>query len=75
MTHPALGEGAYERNGFRLSDGDGGYRRAAPTLGQDSADVLGGILGLSTLVGLVAGYLPARNASNLAVVDALRDEA
>jgi ABC-type antimicrobial peptide transport system permease subunit len=32
-------------------------------------------IGLSTLVGLVAGYLPARNASNLAVVDALRDEA
>ncbi len=31
-------------------------------------------VGLSTLVGLVAGYLPARNASNLAVVDALRDE-
>ncbi len=31
-------------------------------------------LGLSTLVGLVAGYLPARNASNLTVVDALRDE-
>jgi putative ABC transport system permease protein len=31
-------------------------------------------LGLSTLVGLMAGYLPARNASNLAVVDALRDE-
>jgi putative ABC transport system permease protein len=31
-------------------------------------------LGLSTLVGIVAGYLPARNASNLAVVDALRDE-
>jgi putative ABC transport system permease protein len=31
-------------------------------------------LGLSTLVGVVAGYLPARNASNLAVVDALRDE-
>jgi ABC-type antimicrobial peptide transport system permease subunit len=31
-------------------------------------------LGLSTLVGLVAGYLPARNASNLVVVDALRDE-
>jgi putative ABC transport system permease protein len=32
-------------------------------------------IGLSILVGLVAGYLPARNASNLAVVDALRDEA
>lgn len=31
-------------------------------------------LGLSTLVGLIAGYLPARNASNLTVVDALRDE-
>lgn len=31
-------------------------------------------LGLSTLVGLIAGYLPARNASNLIVVDALRDE-
>jgi len=31
-------------------------------------------LGLSTLVGIVAGYLPARNASNLTVVDALRDE-
>jgi len=29
---------------------------------------------LSTLVGVVAGYLPARNASNLIVVDALRDE-
>ena len=28
-------------------------------------------LGLSTLVGLIAGYLPARNASNLIVVDAL----
>jgi len=31
-------------------------------------------LGLSTLVGIVAGYLPARSASNLTVVDALRDE-
>ena len=31
-------------------------------------------LGLATTVGLVAGYWPARNASNLAVVDALRDE-
>jgi putative ABC transport system permease protein len=31
-------------------------------------------IGLSTLVGLVAGYLPARNAANLTVVDALRDE-
>jgi putative ABC transport system permease protein len=31
-------------------------------------------LALSTLVGIVAGYLPARSASNLTVVDALRDE-
>jgi len=31
-------------------------------------------LGLSTAVGIVAGYWPARNASNLLVVDALRDE-
>jgi putative ABC transport system permease protein len=31
-------------------------------------------LSLSLLVGLAAGYLPARNASNLTVVDALRDE-
>ena len=31
-------------------------------------------LALSTVVGVVAGYLPARNAANLPVVDALRDE-
>jgi putative ABC transport system permease protein len=31
-------------------------------------------LALSTAVGIVAGYLPARNAANLPVVDALRDE-
>ncbi len=36
--------------------------------------ILGGALALSTIVGVVAGYLPARSASNLAVVDALRDE-
>jgi crotonobetainyl-CoA:carnitine CoA-transferase CaiB-like acyl-CoA transferase len=47
LTHPYLGEGHFERNGFRLSDGDGGYRRSAPTLGQDNAFALGEILGLS----------------------------
>jgi len=47
MTHPFIGEGDYERNGFRLSDGDGGYHRSAPTLGQDNDHVLGEILGLS----------------------------
>ena len=31
-------------------------------------------LALSTVVGVVAGFLPARNAANLPVVDALRDE-
>ena len=49
LAHPYLGAGDYERNGFRLSDGDGGYGRSAPTLGQDNAYVLGEILGLSTL--------------------------
>jgi crotonobetainyl-CoA:carnitine CoA-transferase CaiB-like acyl-CoA transferase len=47
MTHPFIGDGDYERNGFRLSDGDGGYERSAPTLGQDNDYVLGELLGLS----------------------------
>ena len=37
--------------------------------------ILATAFGLAVLVGLVAGYFPARNASNLVVVDALRDEA
>ncbi len=43
LTHPFLGEGRYERNGFRLSDADAvvdGYWRAGPTLGQDNAWML-----------------------------------
>ena len=47
LTHPFMGEGAYEHNGFRLSDAPSGYTRTSPTLGQDNAAVLGGILGLS----------------------------
>jgi putative ABC transport system permease protein len=31
-------------------------------------------LGLSTVIGVLAGYFPARRASNLVVIDALRDE-
>ena len=36
--------------------------------------ILGAGLALSTVVGIAAGYWPARSASNLLVVDALRDE-
>ena len=47
LTHPFMGPGLYERNGFRLSDAEGGYDRAGPTLGQDNDWVLGELLGLS----------------------------
>lgn len=46
LDHPVLGEGRYERNGFRLADGSGGYDRASPLLGQDAAWVLGELLGI-----------------------------
>jgi crotonobetainyl-CoA:carnitine CoA-transferase CaiB-like acyl-CoA transferase len=46
MEHPILGDGRYERNGFRLSDAPSGYDRPAPTLGQDNEWVLGEVLGL-----------------------------
>jgi crotonobetainyl-CoA:carnitine CoA-transferase CaiB-like acyl-CoA transferase len=48
LTHPFMGDGLYERNGFRLSDASGGYDRSGPTLGQDNDWVLGAVLGLST---------------------------
>jgi crotonobetainyl-CoA:carnitine CoA-transferase CaiB-like acyl-CoA transferase len=48
FEHPVLGEGRYERNGFRLSDTPGGYRRPSPTLGQHTAEVLGEILGIGS---------------------------
>jgi crotonobetainyl-CoA:carnitine CoA-transferase CaiB-like acyl-CoA transferase len=47
LVHPFMGEGAYERNGFRLSDAPSGYDRAGPTLGQDNEEILCGALGIS----------------------------
>ena len=46
-THPVLGDGLYERNGFRLSACESGYDQASPTLGQDTDWVLSDVLGLS----------------------------
>ncbi len=48
LTHPFLGDGLYERNGFRLSDASSGYSRSGPTLGQDQDWVLHDLLGLSS---------------------------
>ena len=45
-AHPYLGDGLYERNGFRLSGAPSGYDRAGPTLGQDNDWVLRDLLGL-----------------------------
>ena len=47
LTHPFLGPGLYERNGFRLAACPGGYDRAGPTLGQDNEWALAEVLGLS----------------------------
>jgi crotonobetainyl-CoA:carnitine CoA-transferase CaiB-like acyl-CoA transferase len=46
LEHPMLGDGRYERNGFRLSEAPSGYDRASPTLGQDNVWVLRDVLGL-----------------------------
>jgi crotonobetainyl-CoA:carnitine CoA-transferase CaiB-like acyl-CoA transferase len=48
LEHPILGDGRYERNGFRLSNAASGYDRPAPTLGQDNEWVLHDLLGLDT---------------------------
>ncbi len=47
LTHPFLGPGLYERNGFRLAACPGGYDQAGPTLGQDNDWALREVLGLS----------------------------
>jgi crotonobetainyl-CoA:carnitine CoA-transferase CaiB-like acyl-CoA transferase len=46
LEHPVLGEGRYERNGFRLSDAPSGYDRPSPTLGEDNEWALRDVLGL-----------------------------
>ena len=46
-THPYLGDGSYERNGFRMSSAPSGYTRAGPTMGQDNEWVLQDVLDLS----------------------------
>jgi crotonobetainyl-CoA:carnitine CoA-transferase CaiB-like acyl-CoA transferase len=46
LVHPFMGDGDYERNGFRLSDAPGGYSRSGPTLGQDQDWVLDELLAL-----------------------------
>jgi crotonobetainyl-CoA:carnitine CoA-transferase CaiB-like acyl-CoA transferase len=47
LTHPFMGDGLYEHNGFRLSDAPSGYTRSGPSLGQDNDWALGDVLGLS----------------------------
>jgi crotonobetainyl-CoA:carnitine CoA-transferase CaiB-like acyl-CoA transferase len=46
LTHPVLGPGLYERNGFRVPSSPGGYNCAGPTLGQDNDWAIGEVLGL-----------------------------
>ncbi|HET9730582.1 MAG TPA: CoA transferase, partial [Acidimicrobiia bacterium] len=46
-THPVLGAGLYEHNGFRLESTTAGYDRAGPTLGQDTDWVMRELLGLT----------------------------
>jgi crotonobetainyl-CoA:carnitine CoA-transferase CaiB-like acyl-CoA transferase len=46
LEHPILGEGRYERNGFRISGASSGYDHPAPTLGRDNGWVLHDLLGL-----------------------------
>ena len=48
-THPFLGPGLYERNGFRMPDAPSGYDQSGPTLGQDTDWVLRELLGLPRL--------------------------
>jgi crotonobetainyl-CoA:carnitine CoA-transferase CaiB-like acyl-CoA transferase len=46
LSHPLLGAGHYERNGFRLSESGSGYGRPSPLLGEHTRQVLADVLGL-----------------------------
>src|SRR5579871_914505 len=46
LTHPIMGPGLYEHNGFRLSDAPCGYDRSGPVLGADTDALLTELLGL-----------------------------
>jgi crotonobetainyl-CoA:carnitine CoA-transferase CaiB-like acyl-CoA transferase len=48
LTHPVLGELAYEHSGFRLSASPPRLERPGPRLGEHNRDVLQGILGLDS---------------------------
>jgi crotonobetainyl-CoA:carnitine CoA-transferase CaiB-like acyl-CoA transferase len=48
LRHPFIGDGFYERNGFRIEGTTSGYDRSGPTLGQDNDWVLGDLLGLTS---------------------------
>jgi len=48
LEHPVLGELAFERAGFRLSETPGGLERPGPLLGADTATVLRELLGLDS---------------------------
>lgn len=47
LTHAVLGELAFERSGFRLSETPGGIRRPGPRLGEHTSTILAEVLGLS----------------------------
>ncbi len=46
LRHPVLGDGLYERNGFRLAGFDSGYASPGPTLGEHNTWALRDVLGL-----------------------------
>jgi crotonobetainyl-CoA:carnitine CoA-transferase CaiB-like acyl-CoA transferase len=45
-SHPYLGAGLYERNGFRIDGVASGYGRAGPTIGEHTDAVLTELLGM-----------------------------